>query len=152
MNPDYIKQCEKAGKIQSLRYHKNYSVRTKLWREGDWFLERHDYTATDDPAHGGYIEERLQVHHICDEAYFQPSDDAIWLPTQAQLQEMLPLEARSYLGPIRDFAFEQELAFGDVRLNIHVFTSMDSLWLAFVMFQLYQKRWNGSEWLTPSKK
>ncbi len=32
------------------------------------------------------------------------------------------------------------------KLTIGLFTSMEQLWLAFVMFQLYKKKWDNGEW------
>lgn len=87
-----------------------------------------------------------------EEDYIQ-STKSTWLPTQAQLQEMLGKDFRKVLlarmgnGEYMGLDGFVEFAYEDADS-----TSMESLWLAFVMKELYQKQWTGSEWLTPSKK
>ena len=66
--------------------------------------------------------------------------DAIWLPRQDQLQEML-----------------QPCGFGILLWDFHSFastlirdeniTSMEQLWLAFVMKERFNKVWDGKEWI-----
>ena len=112
----------------------------KVWetQDGDVFAEEGGWD--------GDTELVMGIAFDCDDTFYsQPDGDALWLPRQDQLQEMLPLEARSYLGPIRDFAFENEMNFSGVR-NVFVFSSMEQLWLAFVMKEKHDKVWNGEEW------
>ena len=62
----------------------------------------------------------------------------IWLPRQDQLQEIV-----------------DNYTTGDLLLQINKFylhsdytpsTSMEQLWLAFVMWELHQKKWDGKSW------
>ena len=153
MNPDYIKQCEQAEEIQKAWSPAVGDVFAHIWPDGSRPVETNPVIEGDEWD----VDGKPKVPRVpCLVPWAITWNDRlksfVWLPTQVQLQKMLPLEARSYLGPIRDFAFEQSVAMQDIRLNVYVFTTMESLWLAFVMFELHQKRWNGSEWLTLSKK
>ncbi len=75
----------------------------------------------------------------------------IWLPRQDQLQTMyreycyssklpsLPSDWWYISNRFHDFLHE-----GDYYIN---FNSMEQLWLAFVMKELYKKIWNGKNWI-----
>lgn len=69
--------------------------------------------------------------------YSKDIDKMVWLPRQDQLQEMVNIKT------VNDFvnALIERLAF-EYRNG-----SMEQLWLAFVMAELYKKRWNGEEWI-----
>ena len=62
---------------------------------------------------------------------------------QDQLQEMMENEIGRigmpffWLTMLRDFC--EEIGYP--------FTSMEQLWLAFVMKELYQKKWTGEDWI-----
>ena len=60
---------------------------------------------------------------------------------QDQLQEMLDYGKRLD-RMIQDFYFWEH----DLELNIDEFKSMEQLWLAFCMYKLYQKIWDGNDW------
>ena len=66
----------------------------------------------------------------------------IWLPRQDQLQEMVidADYAMSYLTRIMDWA---GITLAKYLLQ---FTSMEQLWLAFVMKEKYGKVWDGEKW------
>ncbi len=72
-------------------------------------------------------------------------DKTIWLPRQDQLQEMvrpsvLPNDSVStWMIILADF-----IEFIDEPINAG---SMEQLWLAFVMLQLYHKKWVNEEWI-----
>ena len=91
----------------------------------------------------------------------------IWLPRQDQLQEMvygdkyyskLPKNIRleetsdmwSILPRLLLYAYEWEFTDDGVTLthNKHSFSSMEQLWLAFVMQTLHSKGWDGSAWVS----
>jgi len=69
---------------------------------------------------------------------------AIWLPDQSQLQEMIEDEPRGQLFRLYHFALENDNII-ELR-NVFQFTSMEQLWLAFVMKELHNKTWNGDKW------
>ena len=69
-----------------------------------------------------------------------------WLPRQDQLQEMV--------NPPYDYALTLYYFIRycqDDRVSKAHITSMEQLWLAFVMKEKYGKVWNGKEWVVPQK-
>ena len=80
--------------------------------------------------------------------------ECIWIPRQDQLQEMycsIPKdgkhqkEAPSYLACCNVLCEEiYEFSKKDCEMGLQ---SMEQLWLAFVMWELYQKRWDGEKWI-----
>ena len=75
-------------------------------------------------------------------------EEIIWLPTQSQLQEMVEdEETKSYAITLLYKFHRFYNTKGDYPSGL-VFTSMEQLWLAFVMKEKYNKTWNGSEWIT----
>lgn len=120
---EYIEMCEKAKEIQE--NHKIIS--------GDYF-------------NGGEIcEDIFECNN--DEGYliktiygkwFLPSE-CVWLPRQDQLQEMVN---RSY----HPFGLVFGLCGFVKKLPVKV-TSMEQLWLAFVMYEKFNKIWDGKKWI-----
>ena len=70
-----------------------------------------------------------------------PIKDFIWLPRQDQLQEMVDLEPISLLLARFRGWFKNEV------IHRKCLDSMEQLWLAFVMFELHGKKWDGREWI-----
>jgi len=78
------------------------------------------------------------------ETFYQYDDgklNVIYLPTQEQLQGLLkkPLwwlvwHFEEFVEPMSDKTFFQD-------------TTMDELWLTFVMKEKYNKIWNGETWI-----
>ena len=122
----YIEMCAKAEEIQA------------AWkpRAGDFYIYGKQWT-----EHG--VEVLGSVYQYV----FAP--DFIWLPRQDQLQKMMGL-------PLWRLNFDYSKWLYDVDDNgfcdFHIkhdhleFTSMEQLWLAFVMWELYKKRWGEIEW------
>lgn len=70
-------------------------------------------------------------------------DKAVWLPRQDQLQEMLSIgKSNTFTGLLALQLFIEDNAKYEM-----LDWSMEQLWLAFVMKSLYQKVWNGKEWV-----
>ncbi len=70
----------------------------------------------------------------------------LWLPRQDQLQEMVGGFDAGFVdwnGWIIMVYPEQRNPFS----KPWRFDSMEQLWLAFVMSELYQKKWEGSKWI-----
>lgn len=142
----YIKMCEGAEEIQ------------KEWKVsvGDWFLERHDVTSKDDPAHGIYFDEHLRVIGSDDDQNLGTiqrikNDTDIWLLRQDQLQEI----AQSLLdwGWV---TFDRECI--KLLLKLHKklckekgarmkpLWSKEEIMLRVVMKEKFNKVWNGEGW------
>ena len=123
----YIKMCEKAKEIQE---QKKGHVMQSLHSDGHidkvmgvWITRRGEY----------YTGYRLGLEN----------EVVIWLPRQDQLQEI-------YLKSFPEaLIVEQFYCWFSVLPMTPAFTSMEQLWLAFVMKQKYNKVWNGGDWITP---
>lgn len=145
----YIKMCEKAKKIQDLRPF------GKAWIQGDAFI-----------TEGKLTKFRVAARHRKD----------IWLPSQGQLQEMIgdrpnhPWDLaymfglfchpwKRIKGQLSGFPAEYyedgivpdplpEIVLNQGQLDYpKKFTSMEQLWLAFVMKEKHNKAWNGEDWV-----
>jgi len=133
-----IKMCEKAEKIQEiwhskeLRPDKRYRDARALAKhyakgyEGSWVIQDDKYI--------------ILVDYEYETAY---KGNDIWLPTQCQLQEML-LNPPNTLCPDILTMLRLFNIFASVNPQ---FTSMEQLWLAFVMREKYNKVWNGEDWI-----
>ena len=104
-------------------------------------------------VHGDYLYSKLlrKVDILClNPAYRYGLLDTIWLPRQDDLQKMV--------ADTIDCPSHSSCAiFINVGHRMHQwcdeawdywmrFTSMEQLWLAFVMKEKYNKVWNGEEW------
>ncbi len=130
-SPENIKKCKKAKEIQKQRPLGCFPP--DIWEDGDYFA----------------IGTEVRVfHHISfDEGYIEDlirERGRIWLPTQSQLQEMVG-DYGYCLNLLHDFQCP-EVNFPDV---YSTFTSMEQLWLAFVMNENYCKVWDfkKEEWI-----
>lgn len=135
----YIKMCD-CEEIQELRPHKNYPK----YEDGD-VLFAHWPDGTSYPVEKR--ERRISMYTILGnnpDCYSK----AIWLPHQDQLQEIVGYKGLPYL---LTQAFERSVNGGECNYtwnNGEHFTSMEQLWLAFVMKEKFNKKWNGTEWVT----
>jgi len=135
---NYIKMCEQAEEIQKVC--KNVA--------GDWFysIKLNQY----------YINNHIGEgwkHYI----------DLTWLPTQEQLQEMiLPVLKIKYnkywkLNKMKRLAnwvfgiffrfIKENIQDSENRPICNHSNNMNELWLAFVMYEKYQKIWTGEKWV-----
>ncbi len=149
ISKQYIEMCD-CPEIRGQR------GRSK-WRAWDYFQTKDDRW-TDTPP------EVFVVSGYCtDSGYYGPEagsekypndeempDDAIWLPRQDQLQEMvaptLPIDGGvlRYANAARGFVYALYQAVEkDAPSYFEQFASMEQLWLAFVMKEKHGKVWNG---------
>lgn len=89
---------------------------------------------------------------------FRNEGGYIWLPRQDQLQKAWIKEYEKHpsklgwFGEFYEFVgsyywIDNEIYLSDKGLNAdEYFASMEQLWLAFVMKEVYRKSWNGGEW------
>jgi len=129
MDKTYIKMCEKAEEIQQI-WNPQY---------GDWY-----YGGIYNKAKVIVVMRRYRKHSS---ANFLNNKQNIWLPRQDQLQEMVldPTIIEGDYYPIPRMLHEFYLWLKDCRYpNV----SMEQLWLAFVMYEKYQKKWDSEkeEW------
>ena len=135
----YIKMCEKATEIQKVC----------PFSEGDFIFNKSAYPVGRlfvNYAHQPY-EDRIDWELI-----YKPDEYKrfnIWLPRQDQLQEMIG--EKSMGGLIHRFHqwYHSHLSVVTIKENETYFfmMSMEQLWLALAMFELYKKSWNGTDWV-----
>ena len=122
-----IARCIKAVEIQA------------LWKPANGDFCWHDNDGDDYMGQWEFPAEWTIVH--IDNV--RPQDwwlNWVWLPHQYQLQEMLQFKCDT-LAMILQFA---EFA---KKNTASCKSSMDQLWLAFVMEKKYNKIWNGWDWI-----
>ena len=114
----FIKMCEKNKNLQK-----------------KWEPKQFDYYYSKDKKHVFILSESSFINTI--EKYLEKFT---WLPTQEQLQEMVKKRHIYYL--IKDFQIFQVKH----TVGLHI-GNMNELWLAFVMYEEYNKIWTGKEWI-----
>jgi len=133
---NYIKMCEKAEEIQN-EYFISEDERLKnnwLWEYDIFACKEHrvifrNYQTVVCPAIKGNLCNRR--------------NNKIWLPTQEQLQEMILIDKKykdmfSLNNDLNDFMIDD--------LDKKTRGNMNELWLAFVMYEIYNKIWTGEKW------
>lgn len=161
-DPVYIKMCEKAEELQ------------KDWKPdvGDYLLRR--YTVFGEPLDSTMWPNKkdkeeliiLNYHSGLPEWWHSVTPDGesrlaqfpdtssrvkatcIWLPRQDQLQEMVKWKDETD-GQLLDRCHVWFLDWAHTKSSEPFNLSMEQLWLAFVMKEEYQKRWDSdkSEWV-----
>ncbi len=141
VSQEYIKMCLKATEIQDLadKYCDEFSlacwyapnhVRCRGHFE-DWHM-KYKYCPV--------CRRKLEItpeHSICRRLN---GDRNIWLPRQDQLQEMIDGTSYEQLAKLRDFILRLPLGID--------FLKWEQLWLAFVMYRKFKKKWNGTDWIS----
>lgn len=115
----YIKMIRKAPEIQEMR---------KRGARNEIIKDKNDFTVAFFPT------ENDRINHM--------EIDDYWLPRQDQLQEMITDN-----GYFRFSLIELFYRFCMNMMDILRFTSMEQLWLAFVMKTKYNKIWDGEDWI-----
>jgi hypothetical protein len=121
-SPKYVDMCEKAIEIQTLR---------PIFVGGDFF------SCDDHLFIQGDMDENTHTTR------FQCKND-IWLPRQDQLQE-LHMD-KSGIKSIRECLN----LLGDIKCFLGILNNaetMEQLQLQVLMFNLYNKRWDGHKWI-----
>ena len=128
----YIKMCEKAEEIQVHKISEGDYYYSDNWERGHELVKGRVAFAYDEKNWDG------DVSYV-----YSNSTRVIWLPHQDQLQEMIGnfTEQKDLLN--RYFNSESPDYIG---WDAHV-TSMEQLWLAFVMYERYGKIWDGTNWI-----
>ena len=94
------------------------------WEMGDYWWDGYQI----------HINPKADFPHLSSTAAPRP----IWLPRQDQLQEMVGGNLHYLIIDFFDWVRHE---------NSVLYTSMEQLWLAFVMKALYSKVWDGTEWI-----
>jgi len=139
----YIKMCEKAEEIQERWKPRDGDFIARVWWNGKWYRKFVGFAKV--MGGGTYIEVVPSTYSFDIEEKERSIEkygyrEWIWLPRQDQLQEMCapPLD-------ILVVEFWQWIPHEQVAVK---YTSMEQLWLAFVMWELYGKIWDDGkeEW------
>ena len=131
---DYVKMCD-CPEIQGRREDKDYAMGD--WRDGDLFASSN---ATFVYCQDCERDAARPMH-----SYSREMEDAIWLPTQAQLQRMLPVDEMTD-NPVLAW-FEPLWMFFKLHHREAIVATWEGLWLALVMMEQHNKRWNGEAWI-----
>ena len=123
----YIKMCEKAVEIQ------------KLWKPTDGDFCWHDNEGEECWGSWEYPAQ-TSVVTVSQKTPIDWWYSWLWLPRQDQLQEMLDWSCWQLTARFAEFA---HIEAGQIPSR---FTSMEQLWLAFVMKEKFNKIWDGEKW------
>jgi len=122
--PKNIEMCNKATEIQD------------MWEPslGDWFISIRE-------PNGGIVGEgMLSILNYVPGGKKRLNKEALWLPRQDQLQKMLDFENQSHLVDL--FNAFIDVLWWEENHWVTPETSLEQLWLAFVMQQKYNKVWD----------
>ena len=131
---EYIEMCEKAVEIQLL-----WAV-----EEGDFCTDRDFQCRT--PV--GCIDDGQAVGEGEEQDIEDWQHECIWLPRQDQLQDMIQGSQLEVIAGFTDWVFglPEYQTVTPTPCPSEQFTSMEQLWLAFVMSEKFGKFWNGEDW------
>ena len=137
----YVKMCEKAKEIQDIT------------------LKEDDYCIVIDGEGQKLYQGLLGFHR---EPFLSPTAiKIVWLPRQDELQDMIPSPMESYercfkagslIAEIDYFIFHPANPLKQFSSEALKFSTIEQLWLAFVMKKKYGKRWSGTDWLEKKGK
>ena len=157
----YIKMCEKTEEIQGLwRPSMGDCIMVKERVEWDGYnlcADANEVTIVLGIDERNYSGNPI-VGDVDDIAFYPecswkgfddtPKENLIWLPRQDQLQEMLAFE-NVPINSVAGVGYLLCLLQYPIGLKC---TSMEQLWLAFVMKEKYNKIWNGEDWILDKPK
>ena len=132
--------CEKAAEIQSLRVRLENSFKGKHnWINGDY----------------SYYNSEVSPYCVqCDEEFgpWSTMKDWIFLPRQDQLQDMIgDSEPEKLINGFISFVLHSPEGSSFESCWImdcyEKYTSLEQLWLVYVMMTKYNKTWEGHKWI-----
>ncbi|MCK9524509.1 MAG: hypothetical protein M0R49_01085 [Limnochordia bacterium] len=135
----YIQMCQKATEIQA------------LWEylQGDWYVDKYF------PSCGaGVLELDVKDDDSGDHFYSRESqieefrrDESVWLPRQDQLQGIICLHWWKDEPPVNAVSVMLQVFGWWLDDRTPSFESMEQLLFAFMMSELFDKVWNGTDWI-----
>ena len=142
----YSLMCERAEEIQLIRREEHNSD-TGKWKPGDFWTTVFNidtdiaFVVPDYRDVWGGIPP--YIHHPI---------ECIWLPRQDQLQDMIGgWPAAGYIDWPDWKGFKYGFNYGNKpNGHLHIFNSGEQLWLAFVMLEKYNRKWDGGQWKPPA--
>jgi len=137
---EYINMCEKAREIQSSKREHGDLIVLKgqeyLVGYDVWWLENYDNGETCEQWVSGYWDSDNPTFY---------GARCIFLPRQDQLQGKLGDNIIAWCSLFFEWIVESLEPIGIYASD--EFDSMEQLWLAFVMLELYNKKWDGTKWI-----
>lgn len=157
----YIKMCEKAEVIQPCLDNEDGVGGT--WVSGHILYHTAPMNQPHDKDGYYHVTDEMAIRRCekcgSDDDYIK-SSRAVWLPRQDQLQDMLADYSAKEQEMVRtrtdlmqaflDFIHWMDTQYYEskhVCLPTNVFSSGEQLWLAFIMKEIYNKVWDGEEWM-----
>ena len=132
----FIKMCD-CPEIQEQKQYKSGDIYYEQGYEpevlGD-FIRMSNHQAT----RGGYDYDFYELRW----------EELVWLPRQDDLQAMVEESHILKLSRLVDWLCNEDWDGGFYNDYAESFTSMEQLWLAFVLKERYSKIWNGTGWLS----
>lgn len=158
----YVNMCERAEEVQGLRQWEYWNqdlwkqTRDGNFRPGDVYVLDEKVIIFGDtpyPPHETKTYGKSQDMVGYDEGDAFDFEKLTWLPTQDQLQEMVDRPLWQLNFGFIDWLCDTDEGYDEGYIQHHhlSFTSMEQLWLAFVMKEKYNKVWNGAKWIKEEK-
>ena len=163
---NFIKQCEHAGEIQSV-----WDINKKPMYDWIYFYSeksKKNIVRICTGLHGrllyfvehgsGYSSYMETIFIDFKKSVTKQLKEYIWLPTQGQLQEILcnfyqgnsNIKGLNWGDSINEHMLNRLLNFE--KDNRNLVYDLNSLWLAFVMYEKYNKIWTGKKWVLINEK
>jgi hypothetical protein len=127
---EYIDMCEKAQEIQELRSH------YRDWESQDFCVKIAE--------NGTYDVESSNAEDFEILRFNTTQKGVVWIPRQDQLQDMVK-DLPEFKGRKHGFVETAALRFYEyagINTRILGLNSFEKQWLAFVMREKYNKKWN----------
>jgi hypothetical protein len=134
-SPDFIKMCSLANEIQ------------QQWRQcyGDFFVSSDGRVECWIPKQRAN-ETVKKGFGVCSRNGLIRMTRYTWLPRQDQLIEMAQESGRRYESITQEFFIWAKAAYGPKEEPpSKLFSSMEKIWLAFVMHKNFWKKWHPAE-------
>lgn len=161
---EYIDMCEKAKELQNIIFKQKKLIQGDIYyinESSEIFIpydeDREIWFEKEDGTNGLWWVKDTRTNHMPipytileSESYFYKYEDNelnfVWLPRQDQLQEMVVKENYNHnpvlIQNFHEFVWDIELCQYQFSREIWYDISMEKLWLAFVMYKKYNKKWD----------
>jgi hypothetical protein len=167
----YIRMCEKATEVQNTQHYEGCNGDYKCLNNACFAITKdnryyYDSTFTETYVFNhtvkGYIRKPSN-HFGCavrdDLPIVYLPNEVVWLPRQDDLQGIVrgnmsntPHELKHMHLLAHEFALffhggeEFGIRYAGHDIGADEDNSMEQMWLCYVMYKLYNKKWNGTEW------
>jgi len=134
---EYIKMCRKAEEVQELWEPIPGDFAYDIRYKDPIIIINYDKNTY---IYGFNLVNELEFEECV--LYFNSENDLIWLPRQDQLQDMVYKTSDhpyTLIAQFFDFVHTDDMPMK---------TSMEQLWLRYVMHEKFNKVWDGKEWAT----